>query len=82
MFFLQFCLIIEGSGSLTNGSGSGRPKNIMDPTDRDPQHWRKPFQSNLQICGSKLRQQEAKREFCTILWPLRNKISISGPRSK
>ncbi len=31
--------MIEGSGSvyLTNGSGSGRPKN-MDPPDPDPQH--------------------------------------------
>jgi hypothetical protein len=30
MFFYYFCLMIEGSGSisLTNGSGSGRPKNI------------------------------------------------------
>ncbi len=30
----------EGSGSvhLTNGSGSGRLKNIRDPTDTDPQH--------------------------------------------
>jgi hypothetical protein len=30
MFFLLFCLMIEGSGSvsLTNGSGSGRAKNI------------------------------------------------------
>ncbi len=32
--------MIEGSGSvsLTNGSGSGRPKN-MDPTDPYLQHW-------------------------------------------
>jgi hypothetical protein len=29
-FFPHFCLMLEGSGSepLTNGSGSGRPKNI------------------------------------------------------
>ncbi len=30
VFFDYFCLMIEGSGSvsLTNGSGSGRPKDI------------------------------------------------------
>ncbi len=41
--------MIEGTGSgaifLTNGFGSGRPKNIwilrMDPTDPDPEHWLK-----------------------------------------
>jgi hypothetical protein len=27
-FSYYFCVMTEGSGSLTNGSGSGRPKNI------------------------------------------------------
>jgi hypothetical protein len=27
-FSYYLCLMIEGTGSLTNGSGSGRPKNI------------------------------------------------------
>jgi hypothetical protein len=39
MFFLFFCLMIEGSGSvalsLTNGSGSGGPQKHMDPVDPD-----------------------------------------------
>ncbi len=34
--------MIEGSGSRsihpTNGSGSGRPKNHVDPVDPDPEH--------------------------------------------
>jgi hypothetical protein len=46
MFSYYFCLMIEGAGSgskavsvyLTNGSGSGRAKKHMDPTDPDPQH--------------------------------------------
>ncbi len=39
MISYYFCLMIEGSGSvsLTNGSGSGWPKNI-NPPDPDPQH--------------------------------------------
>jgi hypothetical protein len=49
VFSYYFCLMIEGSGSgsipLTNGSGSGsrRPKNILDPSDPtsdpNPQYW-------------------------------------------
>ncbi len=50
-FSYYFCMITEESGSkLTNGSGSGRPKNmwirwITDP-DSDPEHW---FQVRLKI---------------------------------
>ncbi len=38
-FSYYFCMMTEGSGSIpkTNGSGSGRPK---DPVDPDPEHCR------------------------------------------
>jgi hypothetical protein len=45
VFLKPFCLLMErsGSGSVQNNDGSGRPKNITDPTDLDPdpdpQHW-------------------------------------------
>jgi hypothetical protein len=47
-FSYYFCLLMEGSGSisLTNGSGFGsaRPKNIwISCSDPDPQHWRKDY---------------------------------------
>ncbi len=56
-FSYYFCLLIEGSWfgsgfvSLTNGSGSGRPKH-MDPTDPDPKHWQihSYFSSNRFSC--------------------------------
>jgi hypothetical protein len=40
MFFYYFCLMIEGSGSLTNGYGSdpGGPKTNVSYTDPDLQH--------------------------------------------
>ncbi len=37
-------------------------KKHMDPTYPDPQHCRKPFQSNLQRCGSKFRQETTASE--------------------
>jgi hypothetical protein len=50
VFSHQFCLLIEGSGSipLTNGSGSGRPKNMWILQGRGSV----PARTLFIICGS------------------------------
>ncbi len=49
MYPMYVCLMIEeyGSISLTNGSGSGRPKNIGTDLEPDPQQLRVPIHKML-----------------------------------